>query len=83
MANYTFTGELVVGTYYVFIKENYYRPVKIEAASKEDAVDQVADDRGAAMPIEFHSTGHWSEWLVEDEQGVRYQHVIGVGYTRL
>lgn len=49
-----------MGTYYVFIKEIYYRPVKIEAESMEDAVDQVVGDRGEPMPIEFHSTGHLS-----------------------
>jgi len=72
-----------MSTYYVFIKEVCFRPVKIEAISLEDALDQVVDDRGEPLPIEFHSPGHWTKWLVEDEKGIRYQYVIGVGYVRL
>lgn len=69
--------------YYVFVKENYFRPVRIEADSIEDAVDEVAYGKGESFPVEHHSTEHWTEWIVEDENGVQYYHSVGIGYIKL
>lgn len=71
-----------MSTYYVFIKENYLRPVRIEAESIEDAIDEVANGKGESLPIEHLSTGHWTEWLVEDDKGIRRYHCVGIGYVK-
>lgn len=71
-----------MATYYVFVKENYFRPVKIEAESIFDAVDKVAYGKGKKFPLEHHSTAHWSEWVVEAQNGVRYYHSVGIGYVK-
>lgn len=72
-----------MSNYYVFVKENYLRPVRIEAESIEDAIDEVANGKGESLPIEHHSIGHWTEWLVEDETGIRRYHCVGIGYIKL
>jgi hypothetical protein len=71
-----------MSNYYVFVKENYFRPVKVEADSIEDAIDKVASEKGESLTIEHHSTGHWTEWLVEDETGIRHYHCVGIGYVK-
>lgn len=67
-------------TYYVFVKENFYRPVKVESVSVEEAVEAVAAGSGEPLTVEHHSTSHWTEWLVEDPTGTRYYHAVGEGY---
>ncbi|KYC41107.1 hypothetical protein WA1_23230 [Scytonema hofmannii PCC 7110] len=47
-----------------------------------DAVDKVASEKGESLTIEHHSTGHWTEWLVEDETGIRHYHCVGIGYVK-